>query len=77
MDPELDRIRERLTALEWNLQRVLQHLQIPWTEPDVANTVPADVVALVQQGNKIAAIKRYRELTGAGLGEAQEVIEQL
>ena len=39
--------------------------------------VPADVVALVRAGNAIAAIKLYRELTGAGLREAKEVVESL
>ncbi|AIK84159.1 50S ribosomal protein L7/L12 [Corynebacterium glutamicum] len=34
-----------------------------------------DVVALLQQGKKIAAIKRHRELTGAGLKEAKETVE--
>jgi ribosomal protein L7/L12 len=28
------------------------------------------------EGNEIQAIKRYRELTGLGLGEAKEAIER-
>lgn len=39
--------------------------------------VPAEVVALAQSGNAIAAIKLYRELTGAGLREAKEVVDSL
>ena len=35
----------------------------------------ADVVALAQTGNKIEAIKRYRELTGVGLREAKDVVD--
>ena len=32
---------------------------------------------LAKPGNKIAAIKRYREATGVGLKEAKDVIEAL
>jgi ribosomal protein L7/L12 len=38
----------------------------------------AEVRALADQGPgmKIAAIKRYREETGAGLAEAKQVVEE-
>jgi large subunit ribosomal protein L7/L12 len=39
--------------------------------------VPREVVALVRAGKAIAAIKLYRELTGAGLSEAKAVVESL
>lgn len=39
--------------------------------------VPAEVVALARSGNAIAAIKLFRELTGAGLREAKEVVDSL
>jgi ribosomal protein L7/L12 len=39
---------------------------------------PSDAVKeLVSQGNKINAIKQYREETGAGLKEAKDVVESL
>ena len=41
------------------------------------NGVPAEVVGLARSGNKIAAIKLYRELTGAGLREAKEVVDPM
>jgi ribosomal protein L7/L12 len=37
--------------------------------------VPAEVVALARAGNAIAGIKLFRELTGAGLREAKEVVD--
>jgi ribosomal protein L7/L12 len=37
----------------------------------------ADVLRLVQTNDLIGAIKRYREMTGAGLLEAKAAIEQL
>lgn len=39
--------------------------------------VPSEVVALARAGNAIAAIKLFRELTGAGLREAKEVVDSL
>src|SRR5262245_8749264 len=56
--------------------------------PPVSGTAPAQTRALTQQdlaevaillsgGNKIAAIKRYRELTGLGLKEAKDAVEAL
>ena len=37
----------------------------------------AEVMALLEQGKKIQAIKVYRKLTGAGLREAKEAVERL
>jgi ribosomal protein L7/L12 len=37
----------------------------------------AEVSALLAKGNKIAAIKRYRELTGVGLKEAKDYVDRL
>lgn len=37
----------------------------------------AEVLRLVAAGELIEAIKRYRELTGAGLGEAKAAVERL
>lgn len=36
-----------------------------------------EVKALLHQGQRIDAIKRYRELTGSGLKEAKDAVEQL
>jgi ribosomal protein L7/L12 len=36
-----------------------------------------EIVSLLQQGRKIAAIKVYRERTGAGLKEAKESVEAI
>jgi ribosomal protein L7/L12 len=37
----------------------------------------AELLALVASGDKIRAIKRYRELTGTGLKEAKDAVERL
>ena len=35
------------------------------------------LLALVNDGKKIHAIKRYRELTGVGLSEAKDAVEEI
>lgn len=50
-------------------------------EPEAADTPPTEameqIVESLRQGNKIQAIKEYRELTGSGLKESKEAIEAL
>ncbi len=63
-----------------------------WLEQAVASTSPGkqsgepasqpndfekEIVSLVRQGQKIAAIKLYREQTGSGLAEAKNAVESL
>jgi ribosomal protein L7/L12 len=36
-----------------------------------------EIRALLESGQKIEAIKRYREMTGAGLAEAKEAVEAI
>lgn len=37
----------------------------------------AEVRSLLKEGNKIAAIKEYRRITGVGLAEAKEAVESM
>lgn len=37
----------------------------------------AEILAIVREQGKIAAIKRYRELTGQGLKEAKDAVEEM
>ena len=48
---------------------------VPVVELD--DTGKAEVRELYQAEGKIAAIKRYRELTGQGLREAKEAVEDM
>lgn len=41
------------------------------------NRVNGEILDLLRQGNKIPAIRRYRELTGVGLREAKDAVEQM
>ena len=45
----------------------------PSPSPDKLN----EIRLMVTEGNKILAIKMYREVTGVGLAEAKEAVEKL
>jgi ribosomal protein L7/L12 len=62
----------RLAVIERKLQLIMDHLEIIDTDP-----VAAEVLALTAQGQRIKAIKLYRERTGAGLREAKEAVDRI
>ena len=47
-----------------------------WGRP-VDSGLSKEVVRLATSGNKIAAIKLYRELTGVGLREAKDAVDAI
>jgi ribosomal protein L7/L12 len=66
---QVDRIERQVALISANLG-------IPYDYP-VTTETPPEVVELVQGGNRVAAVKRYRELTGVGLKEAKEAVDAL
>jgi ribosomal protein L7/L12 len=70
---------ERVALLEAQVRYLSERTQIPL--PDfralATSQVPAEVRQLVLSGNKIAAIKAYREATGCDLATAKKVVESL
>ena len=74
-EEEFLRINERLRSIESNLRRALQQLNLDWQEPSPTDGVPDEVVELVRAGDRIAAVKAYREITGESLGTSQQVVE--
>lgn len=70
-------VSRRIEAVEWNVARLLTQAGLPWEEPPAPEGPDAEIVALVQAGNKLEAIKRYRELTGADLATAKQAVDQL
>ncbi len=71
---------QRIAELERKVEFLLKELGLEEKEkaytPDM-NPALAQVLALVRQGNKIGAIKLYREKTGVGLAEAKAVIDNM
>lgn len=79
-------VYRRLALLEQQVRLLSDRLGVPCptfgsdvgaTSGVLENGVPSEVVGLARSGNKIAAIKLYCELTGAGLREAKEIVDSL
>ena len=68
-------VTRRIRRLEAQVALLSEKLGVPLEEIGAGSGVPQEVVALAQSGNKIQAIKLYRELTGVGLAEAKDVVD--
>ncbi|GCD37368.1 hypothetical protein OEIGOIKO_05159 [Streptomyces chrestomyceticus JCM 4735] len=72
MDARHKTLERRLRHMDRKLNLVMEHLGIEEPGPEGM----AEIDALLHKGRKVEAIKRYRELTGAGLVEAKEAVER-
>jgi ribosomal protein L7/L12 len=69
--------RYRITMLERKVNFLIKHFGL---EAELENAAPEgfeDVAALVKRGDKIGAIKLYREKTGADLASAKKAVEEM
>jgi len=71
---ELQKRVAALSRLDAKLDLLLKHAGIAY---DPYRSLPREVVDAVQRGQKIQAIKHYREATGVGLKEAKDFIEEV
>ena len=62
---------DRLRIIEKKLDMILQHLGLGYAEEELE-----EVRRLLQDGQKIEAIKLFREITGVGLKEAKDAVER-
>lgn len=67
----------RLKSMEKNQNKILQHLGIDKNKVTISDEDLEKVVELVKIPEKIKAIKLYREITGEGLKEAKEYVDNL
>lgn len=67
---------EQLDRIEEKLDLIIKHLGIQQGSNAPA-TEDFELQQLLSSGRKIQAIKRYRELTGAGLKDAKNAVEKL
>jgi ribosomal protein L7/L12 len=89
---ELLELKQRIALLETRLQQVFEHLKIApresaggegdwWggSDEEAGQLDPMsdpEIQDLLAKGNEVQAVKRYRELTGLGLKEAKDAIDQ-
>jgi ribosomal protein L7/L12 len=71
----IDQVFQRLRGIEAQLATLSEKAGVPYTAP--SQEAPAEVVQLVEAGDRIGAIRKYRELTGCGMDEAKEVVAGL
>ncbi|POX40796.1 hypothetical protein C3486_12490 [Streptomyces sp. Ru73] len=69
-DSRTKRLERRLRETEHRLDLLLAHHGITDDRPELA-----EIDDLLRRDRKIEAIKRYRQLTGAGLAEAKAAVE--
>lgn len=65
-----------LNVLEDRLRFLYRRLNIDYMDPRSDPVLSPRVREALRQGNKIEAIKIYRELTGVGLAGAKEAIDR-
>ena len=75
-EAEIQLLRSRVSELEDRLNFLYRRLNIEYADPDSNPALSPQIQDALRRGNKIEAIKIYRELTGVGLAEAKQAIDQ-
>jgi ribosomal protein L7/L12 len=75
LNRKFGQIAERMRGIEAQLALLSEKAGVPYAPP--SDGAPPEVVALARSGDQMGAIKRYRELTGAGFDEARQVVSGL
>ena len=75
-EAEIQLLRSRVNELEDRLNFLYRRLNIEYADPNSHPVLSPQVQEALRGGNKIEAIKIYRELTGVGLAEAKQAIDQ-
>jgi ribosomal protein L7/L12 len=75
-ETEVQLLRSRVNELEDRLKFLYRRLNIEYADPNNDPALSPQVQEALRRGNKIEAIKIYRELTGVGLAEAKQVIDR-
>jgi ribosomal protein L7/L12 len=69
-------LKSRMAELEDRLQFLYRRLNIDYADPNADPGLAPQIQEALRRGNKIEAIKIYRELTGVGLAEAKQAIDR-
>ena len=75
-EAEVQLLRSRVNELEDRLKFIYRRLNIEYADPNSDPVLSPLIQDALRRGNKIEAIKIYRELTGVGLAEAKNVIDK-
>ena len=75
-ETEIQQLRSRVNELEDRMKFLYRRLNIDYVDPNSDPALSPQIQEALRRGNKIEAIKIYRELTGVGLAEAKQVIDR-
>ena len=75
-ESEIQLLRSRINELEDRLKFIYRRLNIEYADPNSDPVLSPQIQDALRRGNKIEAIKIYREMTGAGLAEAKDAIDR-
>ena len=76
-EAEIQLLRSRVNELEDRLKFLYGKLNIDYVDPNSDPIHSPQIQEALRRGNKIEAIKMYREMTGVGLAEAKQAIDRL
>ncbi|HEX9334124.1 MAG TPA: ribosomal protein L7/L12 [Anaerolineales bacterium] len=74
-ESEILALRSRIAELESRVDFLYSHLGIVY--PQNTSMEDARVIDMLKKGNKIEAIKIYREIYNCGLAEAKQAVDNL
>jgi ribosomal protein L7/L12 len=72
---DVHQLRTRVARLEARVKQLYEHLRLEYTE-DAGPDDPR-VLELLKKGNKVEAIKIYREIYDVGLTEAKLAVDDI
>jgi ribosomal L7/L12-like protein len=75
-EADIQLLRSRINELEDRLNFLYRRLNIDYIDPNSNPLFTPQIQDALRRGNKIEAIKIYRELTGVGLAEAKDAIDR-
>ncbi len=70
-------LKSRISELEDKMQLVYRRFNIDYADPNADPARSPQIQEALRRGDKIEAIKIYRQLTNAGLAEAKRAIDNL
>jgi ribosomal protein L7/L12 len=75
-ETEVEQLRSRVNELEDRVKVLYRHLHLQYADPGTDPVTSPQIQNALRRGNKIEAIKLYREMTGVGLAEAKSAIDR-
>jgi ribosomal protein L7/L12 len=70
----ISQLKDELRRTNLTLNKIVKHLGI---EEEITKNIDYELKIIISEGGRIKAIKRYREVTGVGLKEAKEYVDNL